>query len=168
MSNQVTKLLEATKEPLILVSMDYLQKHKKKEASLDQIREDFSDATLLNLLLFEENNKVRLSICKAISAILDGYHSEKSLSGVDTVSQVFKNLSFGVTIAVLFEDDEAFFNHLLRVIIFHKEISNVILVDCHYVSPPSLRKGWTSNHGSPYQECSRQDNCEIPYDIILI
>ena len=124
MSNEVTKLLEVTKEPLILVNMDYLQKHKKKEAGLDLIREDFSDATLLNLLLFEENNKVRLSICKAISAILDGYHSEKS--GADSATQVFKNLSFGVTIAVLFEDDEAFFNHLLRVIIFYKEISNVI------------------------------------------
>lgn len=77
------------KDPLLLQNMDYSQKQKKREAYLDQLRDDFNDASLLYLLLFEENTKVRLSVCKTIAAILDGYHNEKLIAGLDSNTKDF-------------------------------------------------------------------------------
>lgn len=98
------------------------------------IKQEFNDPNLLYLLLFEDSNKIRLSVCKAISALLDGYHNDKLLltidgeklekSKIDPYSskshefyQFFKNLSLGILISLQVEIDESFVNHLLRVII---------------------------------------------------
>lgn len=108
------------------------EKKKQKMMVLLEIKNEFNQPSLLYMLLFEESSKVRLSICKTISAILDGYHNDKLLLTIDgeklektkidpfksishQIYQIFKNLSIGVLIALLIESDEIFANHVLRV-----------------------------------------------------
>jgi len=102
-----------------------------KEEYWDILGVEFNENSLLYLILFEENHKVRLSVCKAIASILDGFQNEKNMLLIDEKSketkidnlransqqtcQIFKNLANVVLITLLIEDDECFFNHLLRV-----------------------------------------------------
>lgn len=83
MENEVPKFFENNKEPLLLSNLDLEQKLKKKETCLELLKDEFNEASLTYLLLLEENNKVRLSVCKAISSILDGYHNEKLFMSLD-------------------------------------------------------------------------------------
>ena len=83
MENEVPKFFENNKEPLLLSHLEQEQKLKKRETCLEQLKDEFNETSLSYLLLFEENNKVRLSVCKAISSILDGYHNEKLFMSLD-------------------------------------------------------------------------------------
>jgi len=144
---EVNKFIENSEKPLIL-DPEFLEKRKRKTTYLYEFRNDFNEPTLLHLLLFEENNKVKISICKAISAILDGYQGDKLLLTIDgnpflifffvhsigeklektkiepyksishQIYQIFKNLTLAVTISILLETEETTLNHLLRVIFF--------------------------------------------------
>ena len=78
LSKELDALLQSMTEPLLIASLDYSEKSKRKQAYWEEVKEDFNEASLVNLLLFEENSKVRLSVCKTIAAILDGYY-DKSL-----------------------------------------------------------------------------------------
>ena len=80
LSKELTNLLSSMNEPLLLARVDSSEKLKKRQLYWDDIKEDYNEATLLNLLLFEENSKVRLSVCKTIAAILDGYYDKSLLS----------------------------------------------------------------------------------------
>jgi hypothetical protein len=66
--------------------MEFPEKRNKRAYHLLEFRNDFNEPTLLNLLLFEENSKVKLSVCKTISAILDGYYGDKLLLTIDGMS----------------------------------------------------------------------------------
>jgi len=82
--------------------------------------------------LFEDSSKIRVSVCKALSAILDGYHNERILLTIDgerlekqkidpyksishQIYQIFKNITLSITVGLFLEHDEAFVNHLLRL-----------------------------------------------------
>lgn len=157
MENEVPKFFENNKEPLLLSHLEYSQKLKKKETCLDLLKDEFNEASLSYLLLFEENNKVRLSVCKAISSILDGYHNEKLFMSLDCEKiekvksdcckslqyqtyQIFKNLASSVVIAVLIEEDEAFFNHLLRVIYLFNITLTLKKLSATMLAHPSYEK----------------------------
>ena len=109
-----------------------VDKKRAKNMQLMEFKNDFNEPNLLYLLLFEESSKIRLSVCKAIAAILDGYHNDKLLLTIDgeklekskidpyksishQLYQVFKNLSLTIVVGILVEYDEGFLNHLLRV-----------------------------------------------------
>lgn len=55
---------------------DLAQKQKKRDEFLAKFNSELNEPSLLHLLIFEENNKVRLSVCKALASILD-YHNDK-------------------------------------------------------------------------------------------
>lgn len=144
-SNTIEEVLETVKEPLVMTTMDMSAKQKIKNSYLNKIKEEFTESSLVYMLLFEENNKVRLSVCKAISAVLDGCHNEKALLDLDNetnknqnIYNMFKNLASCVIISVLVEDDETFFNHLLRVNKFTDLFINSLIVDCNHVGTSVL------------------------------
>jgi len=67
----------------MVLDSEFLEKRKRKTTYLIEFRNDFNEPTLLHLLLFEENSKVKISVCKVIAAILDGYQGDKLLLTID-------------------------------------------------------------------------------------
>jgi len=91
---------------------------------------------------------VRLSVSKAIASILDGLQNEKITLHMDEKSkeskieagkenshqfcQIFRNLASVVLVTLLVEEDESFFNHLLRVTFLFDPKFIFILVNRHF------------------------------------
>jgi len=133
---------------LLLSNSDTFQKTKLRESYWENIKEEFNEASLLYLILFEENYKVRLSVSKAIASILDGLQNEKITLHMDEKSkeskieagkenshqfcQIFRNLASVVLVTLLVEEDESFFNHLLRVTFLFDPKFIFILVNRHF------------------------------------
>jgi len=79
----VSKFIDTFEKPLVLWNLDFPEKRNKRVTHIFDFRNDFNEPTLLNLLLFESNTKVKLSVCKTLAAILDGYQGDKLLLTID-------------------------------------------------------------------------------------
>ena len=79
----VVKFTQTFSEPLLISSLAYPERRNKRATLLIEFKSDFNEPTLLHLLMYEENTKLRISICKAISALLDGYSGDKLLLTID-------------------------------------------------------------------------------------
>jgi hypothetical protein len=132
LSQETLKILESIREPLVLSHLSSQDKRNRKESHQIQLSNDFNEPNLLYLLLFDENNKVRLSVCKVVSVILESYQNDRLLLALDgeklektkiepyrlihhQIYQTFKNLTTVIVIAILIENDENFVSHLLRL-----------------------------------------------------
>lgn len=77
------------KEPLIVSDLEYPDRRTKRANALYDIKNDLNEPTLVYLLVCEENQKVKLAICKTISTILDGYSGDKILLTIDSKSDLY-------------------------------------------------------------------------------
>jgi len=170
----VSKFIETFEKPLVLWNLDLPEKRNKRVTHIFDFRNDFNEPTLLNLLLFEANSKVKLSVCKTLAAILDGYQGDKLLLTIDgaklektkidpyksishQIYQNFKNLSFAVCIAIMLETDETVLNHLIRLastILSHPSYDKVGRLTIHTFINKILSKLLLQyNHHTIYLSC---------------
>jgi len=125
-SSELQNLLVDLKEPYLCIGNYLLEGVKSREECLGILRKDLHESDLLSLLIFEENNKARLSFCKVISVILEVYQNNKTLLALNPDQKLpenqqqiylsFHNLISIVTLAIFIEDDPSFVCHLLKLL----------------------------------------------------
>ena len=134
-NKEFIKYIQKNQELQIILasnSTDSIHLSKIKDKILLENKINFSIPSLLYLLIFDDNTKIKSSICKTIITILDGVQADKLLITMDgeklekikldpykslshQLYQIIKNLNLTILFALYLESNQSVFNQLLRV-----------------------------------------------------